>query len=141
MANRRNRRLRAFASIWYVPPIARYPTINPFFIIDSSAFLVIILSVKHRGLMRAHGMPSLLDNIVQDATVYFLVIFTGHLLVVFFELLTHVSDRPADLCSFAHDELHIGTSSNSSRDVSHHLECRNKDELTGCYTICSVNAV
>lgn len=91
--------------------------------------------------MRAHGMPSLLDNIVQGATVYFLVVFTGHLLVVFFELLAHVSDHLADLCSFAHDEPHVGTDSNSSWDVSHHLECRNKDELTERHPIYSVNSV
>jgi hypothetical protein len=47
---------------------------NPFFIEDSSAFLIIIYSAKHRGVIRVRGIPSLLDNIVQGATVYFLVI-------------------------------------------------------------------
>ena len=54
--------------------------------------------------MRAHGMPSLLDNIVQGATTYFMVIFTGHLLLILFELFAPVSDRPTDLLSVIHDE-------------------------------------
>ncbi|KAF9643927.1 hypothetical protein BDM02DRAFT_3191081 [Thelephora ganbajun] len=53
---------------------------------DASAFLLVIYSARHRGHTRAHGVPSLLDKIVQDATVYFLVIFGGHLLLIFFEL-------------------------------------------------------
>ena len=104
-------------------------TANPFFIKDTSAFLIVVYSAKYRGLMRAHGMPSLLDNIVQGATAYFLVIFTGHLLWIFFELLAPVSDRPADLYSSTHDELHIGTDSTPSCEVSRRLECRNKDEF------------
>ena len=69
---------------------------EPFVAQDSWAFLVIIYSARNRGVMRAHGMPSLLDNIVRDATIYFLVLFTVHLLVVFFELLAPVSDHWID---------------------------------------------
>ena len=112
------------------PPLGIHiATTNPCFIKDSSAFLVIICSTsKHRGLLRAHGITSLLDKIVQGATVYFLVIFTGHLLVIFFELLAPVSDHPADLRYFAHGGLHVGTGSAPSCQVSYHLECRSKDE-------------
>ena len=81
--------------------------------------------------MRAHGIPSLLDNIVQGATTYFLVIFTGHLLLIFFELLAPVSDCPADLYSSAHDESYIGTDPTPSCEVSHRLQCHNKDEFDG----------
>jgi len=102
---------------------------NRSFIKDSSAFLIIIYSTKHRALVRPRGMPSLLDNIVQGATAYFLIIFTGHLLLVFFELLAPVSDHPADLCSSTHDRLHVGTDSTSPCEVSHCLECHNKDEF------------
>ena len=115
------------------PPLGIHiATTNPCFIKDSSAFLVIICSTsKHRGLLRAHGITSLLDKIVQGATVYFLVIFTGHLLVIFFEFLAPVSDRPADLRYFAHGGLHVGTGSAPSCQVSYHLECRSKDESDG----------
>ena len=81
--------------------------------------------------MRAHGIPSLLDNIVQGATTYFLVIFTGHLLWIFFELLAPVSHRLTGLCSSTHDELHVGTDSTPSCEVSHRLRCHNKDEFDG----------
>jgi len=53
---------------------------------DTSAFAVIIYSARNRSLMRVDGVQSLLDTIVEDATVYFLVIFAGQLLVVFFEI-------------------------------------------------------
>lgn len=47
--------------------------------------------------MRARGAPSIFDRILQDATVYFLVIFTGHLLVIFFEVFAPVSSLLVDL--------------------------------------------
>ena len=72
-------------------------TANPFFVTDTAAFLIIVYSAKHRGLMRAHGVPSLLDRIVEDATVYFLIMFTGQLLVLFFEFLAPVSDSLINL--------------------------------------------
>jgi hypothetical protein len=94
---------------------------------DTSAFLIVIYSARHRSFMRAHGVQSLLDTIVGDATVYFLLIFTGHLLVLLFEFLAPVSDHSANLCSSARDKLHIGNDSRSSSDVSHHPEHHNKD--------------
>ena len=104
---------------------------NRSFVKDSSAFLIIIYSTKRGGRIRPRGIPTLLDNIVQGATTYFLVIFTGHLLLVFFELLAPVSDHPADLCSFTHKQLHIGTDSTSSCEVSRCLECHSKGEFDG----------
>jgi len=53
---------------------------------DTSAFLIIIYSARNRRNMNFTGVPNLLDNIVQGASMYFLVIFTGHLLLVLFEL-------------------------------------------------------
>jgi len=52
---------------------------------DAVAFSIIVYSMKWRGVTRAHGVPSLLDKIVRDATVYFVVIFTSHLLLLLFE--------------------------------------------------------
>ena len=79
--------------------------------------------------MRVHGVRSLLDTIVEDATIYFLLIFTGHLLMIFLEFFAPVSDHLADLCSSTHDRLHVGNASTPSREVSHHLEHHDKDEL------------
>jgi len=54
---------------------------------DVSAFPVIIYSARNRGLVRrTMGAPSILENIVRDATSYFLVMLIGHLLLVLFEL-------------------------------------------------------
>jgi len=88
-------------------------------------------STKHQSFIRAHGMPSLLDNVVQGAAVYFLVIFTGHLLVIPPELLASVSDRLAYLRPSTHYELHIGTGPTPSYEVSHHLECCSGDGSDG----------
>jgi len=114
---------------------------NRSFIEDSSAFLIIIYSTKHRGLARPRGMPTLLDNIVRGATTYFLVIFTGHLLLVFFELLAPVSDHPADFRSYTHYQLHIGTNSTSSCEVSAVLNVTVRVNSTECYIVYSGNAV
>jgi len=80
--------------------------------------------------MRAHGVRSLLDTIVEDTTVYFLITFTRHL-VILFEFFVPVSDRLADLCSSTRDKLHIGKDSSPSREVSHRLVYHDKDELDG----------
>ena len=65
--------------------------------------------------MRAHGVRSLLETIVEDATVYFLSIFAGHLLMIFLEFFAPVSDHLADLCSSTHDGLYVGKASSPSR--------------------------
>ena len=64
---------------------------------DTSAFLIVVYSARYRGLMRARGVQSLLDTIVEDAIVYFLLIFICQLLVIFFEFFAPVSDHLVDL--------------------------------------------
>jgi len=81
--------------------------------------------------MRVRGVRSLLDTIVEDATGYFLLIFTVHILVILFEFFAPVSDRLTDLCSSAHYKLDIGNDSRPPPAVSNHLEYRDKDELDG----------
>ena len=83
---------------------------DPFLVKDALALLIIVYSAKqHDGCRtRVDGMPRLLDKILQDATTYFLVLSTGHLLLLFLEVFASVSDRPIDWCSTAHDELHLG---------------------------------
>ena len=82
---------------------------DPFLVKDALALLIIVYSAKHHdgGRARVDGMPSLLDKILQDATVYFLVLSTGHLLLLFFEVFASVSDHPVGLCFAAHERLHI----------------------------------
>lgn len=65
---------------------------NPSPVEDTSAFLIIVYSAKHRSRMRANGVPNILDRIVEDATVHFLVIFTAHLLLILFQIFAPVSN-------------------------------------------------
>ena len=85
-------------------------TSNPFRVKDALALLIIVHSAKRhgRGLTRVGGAPSLLDKIRQDATMYFLVLSTGHLLFLFFQIFAPVSDHRVDLRSAIHDKPHIG---------------------------------
>ena len=98
---------------------AHTPASDPFFVKDALALLIIVYSAKHNdgGHARVDGMPRLLNKILKDATVYFLVLSTGHLLLLFFEVFAPVSDRPVDLCSAVHHKLHIGSDQNSSCGV------------------------
>ena len=82
---------------------------DPFLVKDALALLIIVYSAKHHdgGHARVGGMPRLLDKILQDATIYFLVLSTGHLLFLFFKVFAPVSDRPVDLCSAVHHKLRI----------------------------------
>ena len=87
----------------------RPPTSNPFCIADALALLIIVYSAKRYGrLAHASGIPSLLNRICQDATVYFLVLSTNHIIFLSFELFAPVSDHPVDLRSATHDNSHTG---------------------------------
>jgi hypothetical protein len=101
------------------------------FVEDALAFSIIVYSMKWRGLTRAQGVPSLLDKIVRDATVYFVVIFTSHLLLVFFEFFAPVSDFPTCLSSSTSDEPHKGTGSAHSCEVCHLPVRCDKDRFDG----------
>ena len=89
---------------------------------DFSAFLFIAFSVKRRARtrVRALGATSLLDKIFQDATTYFLMIFSSHLVLLFFLFLAPVSYFLNGLFPSAYDELHVGIESAPSCRVSHH---------------------
>ena len=80
---------------------------DPFTIVDTLALLIIIYSAKRHagGPARVGGVPSLLDKILQDATTYFLVLSTGHLLSLCFEVFSPVSNRPVDSCPAAYDKI------------------------------------
>ena len=90
--------------------ITNSPLSNPALVEDALALLFIVYSVKHHygGLTRVGGVPSLLKKILQDATMYSFIVSTGHVLFLSFDVFAPVSDRPADLCSATHDEVHIG---------------------------------
>jgi len=74
------------------PHHPRHSYVSIHFIQDASAFLVIVYVMRNRGLTHTAGVPSILENILRDATSYFFVIFTSHLLLVLFELLAPVSN-------------------------------------------------
>ena len=105
-------------------------TANPF-VEDASAFFIIGFSARSRGLGVGRGTPRLLKTIFQDATVYFLIIFTGHILVILFEIFAPVSIRLADLRFSAHDGLHIGADSTTPCRVSRRPEYDDEDESEG----------
>lgn len=58
---------------------------------DSFALLVIMIAVRRRGLVNAVGVPSFLDKIVQDVTLYFPTIFSFHTILVLFGWFAPVS--------------------------------------------------
>ena len=88
---------------------AHTPTPNFFLVKDSLALLTIVYSAKHHdgGRTRVDSVPRLLDKILQDATIYFLVLSTGQLLLLFFEIFAPVSD-PVNFRSAAHNKPHTG---------------------------------
>ena len=108
------------------------PTFDPICVKDALALLIIVCSAKRRagGLSRVGGVPSPLDKICQDVTTYFLVLFTGHTLCLFFEVFTPVSD-PVNLCSIPHDNLRVGRNETSTWGVSHCPKYCNEGEPDG----------
>ena len=80
------------------------------FVKDALALFIIVYSAKRHcgGITSVGGVPSLLDKVRQGATVYFLILSTGHILFLLFQIFAPVSDRAADPRSVTHDELHIG---------------------------------
>ena len=63
--------------------------------IDVVAFLIILFSTRRPRMSRYPGMPSVLDTIVRDATYYFLLIFSLHILSFLFFFATPVSTTQA----------------------------------------------
>ena len=108
------------------------PTSDPICVKDALALLIIVYSAKRHagGLSRVGGVPSPLDKICQDVTTYFLVLFTGHTLCLFFEVFTPVSD-PVNLCSIPHDNLRVGRNETSTWGVSHCPKYCNEGEPDG----------
>lgn len=94
--------------------------------------------MKWRGLTRARGVPSLLDRIVRDATIYFMMMFTTHLLLVLFELLAPVSSFQPDLFSPTSDKPHEDEDSATSCEVSRRSEYCDGDGFMVYYLISSV---
>ena len=68
----------------------RAPTSNSFLVKDALALLIIVYSAKRHA--HAGGVPRLFNKIFRDATTYFLVLSTGHILIVFCDFFTPVSE-------------------------------------------------
>ena len=69
--------------------------------------------------MRARGVPSLLDRIVEDATTYFLIIFVSQIFVISFEIFANVSHHPVVSRSSVNDKRYAGNDPARPRDVSY----------------------
>ena len=103
----------AFASARYVLSTFHRSSLNiqPPWVEDALAMFIIVYSAKRLdgGLARVVGMPSLLDKILQDATTYFLILSTGHILCFFFEIFAPVSDNRVDFSFCRSPQLpHVG---------------------------------
>ena len=88
---------------------ARAQVFDPFPIKDVLASLIAAYSARHHngGRTRVDGAPRLLDKIRQGATACFLVLSTGHLPLLFFEVVAPVSDHSVNLRSATREKLHI----------------------------------
>jgi hypothetical protein len=59
--------------------------------LDAMMFFVIVFVSIRTGISLPGGQPSILRTIVKDSTIYFLVIFSSHLLSLVMLLVTRVS--------------------------------------------------
>jgi len=60
--------------------------------IDLLTFLIILVTARGPRTNRFPGIPSILDAILRDATLYFLLIFAFQLILLFFLLFASVGD-------------------------------------------------
>ena len=89
---------------------------NPF-LEDLLAFLIIV-HLAGRWTIRWFGIPGLLGTIMRDATRYFLVVFTAHLVLAASIIFARVGSK----MYFANRMLlisYLAFSSTTSRHVSH----------------------
>jgi hypothetical protein len=61
-------------------------------VIDFFTFLVILTSTRRRETSRFPGIPSILDAILRDATVYYALVFVCQLVFEFFLLFAPVRE-------------------------------------------------
>jgi hypothetical protein len=61
-------------------------------IIDLLTFLIILVTAGGSRKGRLPGIPDILDAILRDATIYFLLIFASQLVLFFFLFLAPVGD-------------------------------------------------
>jgi len=60
--------------------------------IDLLAFLSILVTARRSGRIRLPGIPSILDAVVRDSTLYFILIFFFQILSQLFVLFAPVGD-------------------------------------------------
>ena len=63
-------------------------------LVDLVAFLMVLVRTKRSRTNRYPGIPNILDAILRDATVYFLVIFISQLIFQLFVFVAPVSSTP-----------------------------------------------
>jgi len=77
------------------PEALRYSSLLTGLPTDSSVFLVIVFLAAKSG-RNGYKMPKVFRTIVQDATIYFLVIFSSHFVFEMMLLFARVSTSAAD---------------------------------------------
>ena len=114
------------ALLWfYFPQVLSHPTLLTSQSTDTSVFLVVVILAAKSGL-KGYKMPRILRIIVQDATIYFLVIFTSHFVFWMTLLLARVSTSTIGNRSDAEtspDESPTLTSHVSSWFQTNHEQC------------------
>jgi len=77
-SDRGNRPHSHLALLWFAfSEVLLYPSSLTILPTDSAVFLVIVL-IAAKSAIKGYKVPGVLRTIVQDATIYFLVIFTSH---------------------------------------------------------------
>ena len=63
-------------------------------IVDGLGFLAILITARKQGRNEYPGMPNLLESILRDATISFVLVFISHLLLLLFLVSAPVGDIP-----------------------------------------------
>lgn len=60
-------------------------------IVDVFAFVIILLAARSRGRGGYPGVPSIMDTVLRDATMYFMLMFLGQIMSEMFTIFIAVS--------------------------------------------------
>ena len=115
--------------LWYIF-VRRILSKNANVVTDFLAFLVIVVfTVKARSM--GSRVPRILRAIIQDATVYFLFIFTSHLVFEMTLLFARVSTPPAGVRS-VRLKISVAKSTTFAGQVSTRVPCLPRNTHSSC---------
>jgi hypothetical protein len=73
-------------------PHTPHPTPPHCGIVDGLGFLAILVTARRQGRNKYPGIPSILESILRDATINFVLMFISHLLFLLFLVSAPVGD-------------------------------------------------